>query len=85
MSRDSGRPCGCDPASDHPCEGHAKYRDESTTNLGSGVTVSGPWQAASPLSVIEINATGQGSFLLDRFEAEDLANEILRRLAPRAE
>jgi hypothetical protein len=78
VARDSGRPCGCDPASDHPCEAHDAYRDESETVVGN-VTITGP----AGLGWIELQVRGE-IFTLARFEAEDLAIEILRRLAPRA-
>jgi len=97
--RHGGRGCGCDPRDNHTCTAHAAHIDESETELsGDGIysydkpPFSRDDQAAQePLVVVvsgpdrdgEIGILASNSFYLSRFDAEDLAHEILRRLAQR--
>lgn len=86
---ESGRPCGCDPAANHPCEGHANYRDATRTTITGTAPrsrvpvladVSGPDEDGD--ISIQIGA-GEIEFL-PRFVAERFALEILRRLEGRS-
>lgn len=92
IKRDSGRACGCDPSlqrdgrvKGHACEGHAKYEDASSVDVGIDepiVTVRGP--LGGHIRLLSTVGGQQVEFWFDRFEAEDLIYEIQRRLAPRA-
>jgi hypothetical protein len=94
-ARESGQPCGCDPSADHPCEGHAAFVDETETEAATGYSfdTTGEGPSKAPLIVVvtgpdrdgEIGILAADCVYLTRFEAEDLANEILRRLKGRAE
>lgn len=87
LRRESGRPCGCDPSCSHACEGHAAHRDLSTTiiegahnALGDGI----PIQITGPGPTGDIGLiVGQHWIALPRFVAEDIINELIRRLLPR--
>jgi len=93
--RESGRPCGCDPQADHPCAGHAAYRDLTETEIAAGYRFGDDGDASVkfPIPVVVGGPDAEGEILilatdcmyLSRFEAEDLAHEILRRLKPQAE
>jgi hypothetical protein len=90
-ARDSGRPCGCDPAADHPCAGHAGHRDDTETEIAQGYQLDAEDTSVKlPIPIIvggpdadgEIMVLTTACLYLSRFEAEDLALEILRRLRP---
>lgn len=91
---ESGRPCGCDPAVGHPCDGHKNFVDETETEAATGYSFdnTGDGPEKSPLIVVvtgpdrdgEIGILASDCFYLTRFEAEAFANEILRRLKERA-
>lgn len=93
--RESGRPCGCDPKQNHVCTGHQAHVDETETEAAEGYSFdnSGAGPQKQPLVVVvtgpdrdgEIGILAADCVYLTRFEAEDLANEILRRLGPRGE
>lgn len=92
--RESGRPCGCDPSCDHPCEGHAAHRDDTITTipcvadeLGSvQLAVTGPTDAGT-IQLTFQRPMERGNIGIEielhRFEAEDLINDLIRRLLPR--
>jgi hypothetical protein len=90
MATESGRPCGCDPAADHVCAGHAAHRDSTETDI-YGAWAFDEHHNHVPCTLVvtgpdddeEICILAADSVYLTRFQAEELANEILRRLAPR--
>jgi hypothetical protein len=95
--RDSGRPCGCDPAAGHPCEAHARARDLSETevgivtgsnddpDIGSVDPVTSVLVVSGPDSDGEIMILGSRTIWMSRFQVEDLINELRRRLEIRSE
>jgi hypothetical protein len=74
--RDGGRTCGCDPAADHTCGEHLAHVDVSETEI-AGILITGPVRN-------ELLIRGAGLVYLSRFDAEDLARELLRRLSARS-
>lgn len=96
MARDSGRPCGCDPASNHPCEGHATALDMSETEIDGAKAYRGGLGRVvdDPVCVVIIGPDPDGEFgflgaggettWMPRFVAEDVIAELQRRLALRA-
>lgn len=85
-SEDGGRTCGCDPRAKHVCEQHAKHVDTSSLEIrtiGGLVAISGP---LPPRGTFDLHVDDGGSLAtieLGRFQAEDLAYELYRRLAAR--
>lgn len=96
LPREGGQPCGCDPKENHPCEEHARFVDESETEIEGGYSFSYDGiltveQKKQPLIIVvtgpdregEIGILASDCAYLPRFVALDLAREILRRLEPR--
>jgi hypothetical protein len=90
IKRDSGQPCGCDPAANHVCESHAKVFDRSKTEI-EGAFTGGD---TLPMTVVVTGPDADGEFgilaaggewsYLPRFVAQDLVDELQRRLNQRA-
>jgi len=87
MNRESGRPCGCDPAAEHVCESHSLIDDSETEAtigwvqdvgaLSSFVAVvTGPGEDGQ----FGIMAPGLQWLWFNRFEFEKLIDEGQRRL-----
>ena len=87
MARDQGRPCGCDPAANHPCEGHAGFVKEQPATFNAmnrdAVVVDGPDKIG--LFTIGTFRCGQGNLLVkvERFVVEDIIEELQARLKER--
>ena len=87
MTRESGRPCGCDPKANHPCTGHAAHVDETkavfTNGFGVDIVVSGP--DTGGVFTLTILNDGEGAVTyIERFQLEDIIDELQRRLRERA-
>lgn len=90
MTRVGGQPCGCDPAANHVCDEHGRARDTTETEIDGArhrpsgndsiedmiLVVTGP-DADGDIGIL--GAGGEWSWL-PRFVAEDLVDELQRRL-----
>lgn len=84
MARDGGRPCGCDPKINHPCEDHGRHVDETEgvfTGYGdTAVFVSGP----DKIGLFTIGVRGRETAIsVERFVLEDIIADLERRLKER--
>ena len=86
---ESGRTCGCDPKLLHVCPEHAAHVDNSEVEVCEGVEFLGGDR--SPCGIVvtgpdddgEIGILATDVLYLNRFAAEALAVEILRRVQTR--
>jgi hypothetical protein len=93
MARDGGRPCGCDPRANHVCESHRAHVDRSETEIEGAYRLEGGVTVQELIVVVtgpdidgEFGILGVGGewTILPRFVAEDLIEELQRRLRERA-
>lgn len=84
---ESGRHCGCDPKAGHVCARHNNARDNTEAEVCEAYIYDGG--ARTPVIVVVTGPDEDGEFgiltgdvtYLNRFAAEALASELLRRLA----
>lgn len=82
----NGRPCGCDPGLDHVCREHAAARDGSETTLRARdgqwnpvhLAIGGP----DPDGELYVETQDRVAYLT-RFDADELVEELQRRLKVR--